>query len=150
MRVQLALAAVTLAMLHGMPPVTDPDLTPPQRLKIAEWLFGEGVKAAGDSVASRQSFHMAAIEYQKLTDQGFDDPDLFLNLGKAHFLADELPEAIVAFRRGLLKHPLHAELWQYLASARDHRRSGRRRRPGLHGEPPSRGPGRPLDAEPDG
>jgi len=88
-------------------------------LQRAELLFRQGIRAGEDHAQARESWHKAAFEYQMLVDAGYDHPDLFLNLGNAHFLADELPEAVFAYRRGLRRHPLHPQLWENLAAARD-------------------------------
>ncbi len=120
MYVRFALAAVVATMLAGdAQTMTDDDMPPPYRLKIAQWLFAEGINAAEDPVKGRQSFHLAGQEYETLTAQGFDDPELFLNQGNAFFLAGDLPQAILAYRCGLRRHPLHAQLWDNLTAARD-------------------------------
>jgi hypothetical protein len=63
--------------------------------------------------------HPSAREYQNMVDAGYDHPDLFLNLGNANLQAGDLPQAILAYRRGLEQHPLHANLWENLEAARD-------------------------------
>ncbi|HYV37662.1 MAG TPA: hypothetical protein VE988_18380 [Gemmataceae bacterium] len=85
----------------------------------AEALFRKGINAGEDSVKARLAFRQAAAEYQKYIDSGYQHPDLFLNAGNAHMLGDELPQAIVAYRRGLQVHPLHKQLWENLEAARD-------------------------------
>src|SRR5579862_4092454 len=72
-----------------------------------------------DKAITREQWHIAAAKYQKLVDEGYDHPDLFLNLGNAHLLAGELPQAILAYHRGLHEHPLHGPLCENLEAARD-------------------------------
>src|SRR5207248_209817 len=55
------------------------------------------------------------------------------NLGNAHLLADDLPQAILAYRRGLRRDPLHWQLWDNLQAARDrvgYPNDARKHRPG--------------------
>jgi hypothetical protein len=92
MLAQIALAALT-ATLHG--------------------------SAGDDQAKTREQWRIAAVKYQKLVDEGYDHPDLFLNLGNAHLLAGELPQAVLAYHRGLHDHPLHAKLGENLDAARD-------------------------------
>jgi len=120
MLAQIAVAAIAGAMLPGIAAAAaTEEVAPAYRLKIAEWLFREGNHAGEDHAKTRQSCHIAAAEYQKLADLGYDHPDLFLNLGNAHLLAGELPQAILAYQRGLRRHPLHPQLWENLTAARD-------------------------------
>src|SRR5262249_20768000 len=84
----------------------------------AERCFHAGLQAGDDPTKARPWYRCAAAAYQRLADDGYADPDLFLNLGNAHLLADELPQAILAYRRGLRGHPLHGELWENLTAAR--------------------------------
>jgi tetratricopeptide (TPR) repeat protein len=121
----LAQIAVTILVVAMLPSVTREaaggQVAPEYRLKIAGWLFQQGVSqnARGDDAQARQNYHIAATEYQKLADEGHDHPDLNLNQGNAHLLAGELPQAIFAYRRGLHQHPLHEQLWENLDAARD-------------------------------
>jgi tetratricopeptide (TPR) repeat protein len=114
------LASIAVALLLGISAAGPRAVEAPEnRLAIAERLFRQGIDAGDDHATARQAFHMAADLYQQLADAGFDNPDLFLNLGNAHLLADELPQAILAYQRGLRRHPLHPELWENLDAARD-------------------------------
>jgi hypothetical protein len=102
---------------------TDPhfaaDVAPEYRLKIACWLFKQGVDTQQDEAKARQSWHIAATEFEQLVDSGYSHPDLFLNMGNAHVLAGELPEAILAYQRGLRLEPLNGQLSENLYAARD-------------------------------
>jgi tetratricopeptide (TPR) repeat protein len=122
MLAQIALAALAIAMLPRMAhEVAAEPVAPEHRLRIAGWLFHQATteNARGDHSLARQNYHIAAAEYQKLADEGYDHPDLYLNLGNAHLLAGELPQAILAYHRGLHQHPLHEQLWESLDAARD-------------------------------
>jgi hypothetical protein len=67
--------------------------------------LGEGRLLAADPAQARACFRRAAAHFATAVQQGVRTPGLFLNLGDAHFLADQLPEAIFAFRRGLRLDP---------------------------------------------
>src|SRR5439155_1704350 len=49
--------------------------------------------------------------------RGAHNPILYRNLGHAHLLAGELPEAILAYRRGLRLDPANGDLQNGLAAA---------------------------------
>ena len=89
------------------------------QLEQAETHFRLGVQAGSDQTKAIVEFRAAAGGFQNLVDSGYNSCELFLNLGNAHFLADELPKAIMAYRLGLRGHPHHAELWRNLEAARD-------------------------------
>ena len=61
----------------------------------------------------------AARCYEELRRRGVRSPDLERNLGNAHFLADDVPRAILAYRRGLRLSPADRTLRASLAEARD-------------------------------
>jgi tetratricopeptide (TPR) repeat protein len=65
---------------------------------------------------SREDFRRAAVALRKETDAAH--PETFLNLGNAHYLADELPEAIAAYHAGLRIDPSSGRLYANLALAR--------------------------------
>jgi hypothetical protein len=65
----------------------------------AEAAFAEGVRTA-DSPTSTSSFRQAAEIYEVLRRRGCRNVDLLRNQGRAYLLADELPQAILAFHRG--------------------------------------------------
>ena len=108
-------------------------------LQTAQAHFQSGCEAGDDRTKATSCFQLAACEYQKLLDDGYDSADIYLNLGNAYLLADDLPQAILAYRGGLLRHPLHFELSDNLESARDlvgYPQDAARRRPPDDGWPP--------------
>jgi len=80
--------------------------------------LGEGRLLASDPAQARACFRRAAAHFANAVQQGVRTPGLFLNLGDAHFLADQLPEAIFAFRRGLRLDPDNRTLRANLDYAR--------------------------------
>jgi hypothetical protein len=76
-------------------------------------------RAVADSFAEPVPQERAGKCYDKLMAMGFDHPDLFLGCGNSHLLADDLPNAILAYRRGISHYPLNAALWNNLELARD-------------------------------
>lgn len=73
-----------------------------------------------DPAKARQYFSKAASKYAR----AFQNPEMrqkrefFANWGKAHFLAEEIPEAILAFRRGLSLDVADSDLRSALTFAR--------------------------------
>src|SRR5438876_10378847 len=74
-------------------------IEPKNRLFAAETFFYEALDRNA-VVPARKSFQRAAARYESLLDEGFTDPDLYLNCGNAYLLADDLPKAILVYRRG--------------------------------------------------
>lgn len=68
---------------------------------------------------AESDFREAAGDFAQLIDRGIENPGLYCNLGNAHYLAGDLPEAIFAYRRGLRLAPGHFRLWQCLNLARE-------------------------------
>jgi hypothetical protein len=64
-------------------------------------------------------FRDAADNYDDLRRRGIRNPELFRNLGNAYLLADDLPQAILAYRRGLRLAPNDWGLRANLAYARE-------------------------------
>ncbi len=88
-------------------------------LRRAEAAFRAGAAQRADPEKARQAFAEAAHHYGLLRQRGADNADLYRNAGNAHLLAGELPEAILAYRRGLRCAPHDAELRANLEYARD-------------------------------
>jgi hypothetical protein len=91
--------------------------TDTELLRAAEEAFRAGVTAAGKP-GELDSFRRSAELYDELRERGYASPALYQNQGNAHFLADELPEAILAYRRGLRIAPNDHVLQAALAEAR--------------------------------
>jgi hypothetical protein len=66
----------------------------------------------------RAAFRRAAESFETLRGTLGPSPELCLNLGKAAYLADDLPRAVWAFRQGLLLAPADASLREHLEYAR--------------------------------
>jgi hypothetical protein len=86
-------------------------------LREAEQAFRAGVAAAG-TPGEAAAFRTAAERYDELRKNGHQNPALFLNQGNAYLLANELPQAILAYRRGLRLAPGDRSLQAALAYAR--------------------------------
>ncbi len=97
--------------------------------------FERGVEARDRPALARQHFARAA---DRLASHGSQTPEHYLNLAKARYLADELPEAILACRVGLALRPGDRELRRQLAWLRQQLRG-----PDLIFESPSGFPGMP-------
>ena len=85
----------------------------------AEELFRQGTLLAPSAPDDAQHcFACSAQFYERLRQAGADNPALYRNLGNAYLLADDLPAAILAYRRGLRLDPNDTQLQQGLAFAR--------------------------------
>jgi hypothetical protein len=94
------------------------DLTDAETVDHAEAAFREGVLlrlAAGDA---RPHFRTAAAYYEELRRRGVSNALLYRNLGNAHLLAGDLPQAIFSYRRGLHVAPHDRDLEDSLTQAR--------------------------------
>jgi hypothetical protein len=85
----------------------------------AETAFQDGVKLREKGEHGRAEFLTAAACYEELRRRGIDNAQLDHNLGNAYFLADDLPHAILSFRRGLRLSPLDGSLRRCLTDARE-------------------------------
>ena len=88
------------------------------RARQAETAFRLGVQTKDTPDLSVPHFREAARCYKRLFEHGIHSPALFRNWGKAEFLADRLPQAILVWRLGLREYPHDADLWQNLQYAR--------------------------------
>jgi tetratricopeptide (TPR) repeat protein len=89
-----------------------------QILDRAQIAFQLGAKLRGTPGESKQ-FQLAADYYEELRRRGVRNPALFLNLGNAYLLADDIREAILTYRRGLQLNPNNLEMRTNLTYARD-------------------------------
>ncbi len=94
-------------------------LSDEELLRRAEEAFRQGVVVRTDQEQARPLFARAADLYEQLRRRGADNADLYRNLGRASLLADRLPEAVLAYRRGLRCAPQDRGLHVELEYARD-------------------------------
>jgi hypothetical protein len=85
----------------------------------AETAFQDGVKLRDKGEHGRAEFLAAVACYEELRHRGIDNAELEHNLGNAYFLADDLPHAILSYRRGLRLSPLNPTLRGCLQEARE-------------------------------
>jgi hypothetical protein len=86
-------------------------------LREAEQAFHTGTSASTPE-AQAAAFLLAAKHYEALRERGYQSAGLFRNQGNAYLLADDVPHAILAFRRGLRLAPGDADLQAGLAQTR--------------------------------
>jgi hypothetical protein len=96
-----------------------PAATPEALLERGEASFAVGVALRADAAKARPHFAEAARAFDELWTRGSLHPDLALARGRAHFLAGNLPAAIVALHEGLRVTPTNAELQRLLEDCRD-------------------------------
>ena len=115
--------SLALLLLMLSPPTTGPAVaTDGADLELAgraETAFQDGVKLRNKGEHGRAEFRAAAACYEELRRRGVDNTELEHNLGNAYFLADDLPRAILAYRRGMRLSPLDATLRRRLDDARE-------------------------------
>jgi tetratricopeptide (TPR) repeat protein len=87
-------------------------------LERAEAEFQEGVELRQDREQARPHFRSAADYFEELSQRGVRNAVLYRNLGNAYLLADDLPRAILWYRRGLRLAPNDVDLRDSLAEAR--------------------------------
>ncbi len=85
----------------------------------AETAFQDGVKLRAKGEHALDQFRTAAVCYEELRRRGIENAELEQNLGNAYYLADDLPRAILAYRRGLRRAPLDPTLRDCLSEARE-------------------------------
>jgi hypothetical protein len=110
-------AALLLALPvgHALDPARLPDA---EVLRRAEEAFRQGAAERANPDRARRRFARAADLYELLRRRGADNADLYRNQGRAHLLAGRLPDALLAYRRGLRSAPHDADLRDDLAYAR--------------------------------
>jgi hypothetical protein len=87
-------------------------------LQRAESAFRQGTNSRANPSLARVHFARSAAVYERLRRRSFQSAALFANQGNAYFLAGELPQAILAYRRGLQLAPGDRLLRGNLALAR--------------------------------
>jgi hypothetical protein len=89
-----------------------------QVLEQAATVFHEGARLRDHAQEARPLFREAAGLYEELRRRGVQNADLFRNQGNAYLLAGDVPQAILAYRRGLRLAPADRELQAGLRDAR--------------------------------
>jgi tetratricopeptide (TPR) repeat protein len=104
------MTGLILLLTLGMP---DPALQ-----EQAELAFAEGLRQRENATLARPLFQQAARCYEQMVQQGAQNPLVQQNLGNAWLLADDLPRAILAYRRGLQLDPGNLALRTALEGSR--------------------------------
>lgn len=112
----LLLVSLTLTVGVDAPlaELAEADLVARARTEIAD-----GLGAQADESQARPHFQRAVLYYDELQRRNISNAALYLNLGNAHFLAGDIPQAILAYRRGLRLRPGDEDLRAALAAARE-------------------------------
>jgi tetratricopeptide (TPR) repeat protein len=109
----------SLILLFAAEAPSLPDLSEAQLAARAEAAFQEGRRLRDNDESGQKEFQTAAASYEELRRRGVGNADLYRNLGHAYVLADDLPHAILSFRRGLRLAPHDSGLHRSLAGARE-------------------------------
>jgi tetratricopeptide (TPR) repeat protein len=88
-------------------------------LQRADQALQEGLKRSDKPQQARSYFLDAAKQFEALHLQGARNPDLYRDMGNAYLLAGDVPQAILAYRRGLRVAPGDRILQANLTYARD-------------------------------
>jgi hypothetical protein len=112
----LLTAALLLAASEPAVPAGLPDAALAGR---GEEAFRQGVSLRDAGDKARPHFRAAAAYFEELWRRGVRNPELARDLGNAYLLADDLPHAVLAYRRGLLLDPGDRALREGLAQARE-------------------------------
>lgn len=89
-------------------------------LDLAERTFQQAAaEREKDPARARELFRLAAQRYGNLVGRGFRNADVYRNQGNARLLGDDLPDAILAYRRGLRTAPNDWAMRANLAYARE-------------------------------
>src|SRR5262249_54987163 len=126
---------VLTALLLGV----SPSLSDAELLERAESAFAEGVRLRDKPARAKRHFAEAAEAYAQLHARDFVNADLCRNEGNAWLLAQNVPRAILAYRRGLRLSPADRGLREALDFARGKVRydgAGRFSRPPTDDRPP--------------
>jgi tetratricopeptide (TPR) repeat protein len=117
-----------ISLLLGEPPQPSPpteDAQVPSGLSnfdLAERAaeeFQAGVQLRQNVEKARPHFRTAAAYFEELRRRGARNAILYRNLGNAYLLSDDLPRAILSYRRGLRLAPADRSLLDNLEQARD-------------------------------
>jgi tetratricopeptide (TPR) repeat protein len=93
-------------------------LTNDEIARRAEQEFKSGVELRGARDKAIPHFQIASECFEELRRRGVRNPDLYRNLGNASLLADDLPRALLSYRRGLRLAPTDPDLQAGLTEAR--------------------------------
>ncbi len=99
----------------------DPDLSglaPAEVASRGEAAFAEGARRRDEPDAARAQFRKAVACFEELRRRGASNGTLYRNLGSSYLLADDLPHAILSYRRGLRLSPGDPDLTVGLQAAR--------------------------------
>ncbi len=116
-------ALLMVALLPGAgrddaPVAVPPGLANVEVARRAEEEFRLGVEQRNDAEKARPHFRTAAAYFDELRRRGARNGLLYRNLGNAYLLADDLPRAILSYRRGLALAPYDRTLRDNLEQAR--------------------------------
>lgn len=110
-----------LLVFAGTPLIADVvfhDLTNEEIARRAEQEFQNGVELRGARDKAIPHFKIASDCFEELRSRGVRNPDLYRDLGNASLLADDLPRAVLSYRRGLRLAPNDGDLQFGLTEAR--------------------------------
>jgi tetratricopeptide (TPR) repeat protein len=128
-----------IALLLHAQPAAPVELSDRDVVERAETEFQKGVRLRQASDKARPHFRQAAGYFDELRRRGICNAVLYRNLGNAYLLADDLPLAILSYRRGLRLAPNDLALRESLAAARErvvYPASGALGRPRIDYRPP--------------
>jgi hypothetical protein len=108
-----------IGLVLAAAPALPDGLSDEEVLAQAEAAFGRAVAARSRPAEARRGFAEAADAYEALHRRGARNPDLYRDEAHAALLAGRLPQAILAYRRGLRLAPGDAALREGLERARD-------------------------------
>jgi hypothetical protein len=93
-------------------------LTNAEVAQRAEQEFHSGVELRSARDKAIPHFQIASDCFEELRRRGVRNPDLYRDLGNASLLADDLPRAVLSYRRGLRLAPTDPDLQAGLTEAR--------------------------------
>jgi tetratricopeptide (TPR) repeat protein len=105
-------------LLHAEPAIAS-RLPDGELMERAQSEFQEGVRLRQASEQAKPHFRSAVDCFEELRRRGANNARLYRNLGNASLLADDLPHAILSYRRGLRLTPNDRLLRESLAEARE-------------------------------
>lgn len=110
---------LTIALLLNVAP-TRPhaEATAVDWQRYASAMYTLGLEQRADTEHAQQAFRDAAFAYERVWERGGQTPDVAANMGQAYFLAGELNQSIVAYRRGLAHFPQDRTLRAGLSEVR--------------------------------
>ncbi len=95
-----------------------PTLSLDRTRRLAELAFAAGVETRSDAATARRLFATAGAGFDMHWHDGNRSALLAVQRGRSHFLAGNLPMAVVAFRAGLRETPYDLDLLRGLAECR--------------------------------